>query len=101
LFFRFLVHGSPPSTWIFGIGLLGSPGKDEPAVERGSPAFAATAGADPKGVSHTLDGIAKANILVGDETWKANPVRWMTNFCAIGFVFLHRILPLVFVACRD
>jgi hypothetical protein len=28
-------------------------------------------------------------------------VRWMTNLCPIGFVFLHRILPLVFVACRD
>jgi hypothetical protein len=87
--------------WIFGIGLLGSPCKNEPAVERGSSALAATAGADPKGVSHTLDGIAKANILVGDETWKANPVRWMTNLRAIGFVFLHRILSLVFVVNRN
>jgi hypothetical protein len=101
LFFSFLVHGSPPLRWIFRLGLLGSPGKDEPAVERGSPAFAATAVSDPKGVSHMLDGIAKANILIGDETWKANPVRWMTNLCAIGFVFIHGNLPLVFVVSKD
>jgi hypothetical protein len=46
------------------LGLLGSSSKDEPAVERGSPAFAATAGSDPKGVSRMLDGIAQANILI-------------------------------------
>jgi hypothetical protein len=60
--------------WIFGLGLLGSRLKDEPAVERGSPAFAATAGSDPEGVSHMLDGIAEANILVTNESRKARAV---------------------------
>ena len=64
-------------------------------------AFAATAGSDPKGISHMLDGIAKADILIGDETWKADPVRWMTNLCAIAFVLLHSNLLIVFVVCRD
>jgi hypothetical protein len=57
-----------------GLGLFGSPGEDEPAVERGSPAFAATAGSDPEGVSHMLDGIAKANLLVANEPGKARAV---------------------------
>lgn len=52
--------------------------EDEPAVERGSPAFAATAGSDPEGVSHMLDGTAQANILVANEPWKA---------CAVGLAF--------------
>jgi len=51
------------------LGLLGSSGEDQPAVEGGSPAFAATAWSDPEGVSHMLDGIAKANIFVGNEPW--------------------------------
>jgi hypothetical protein len=87
-----LVHGSPPSTWIFGLGLLGSPGEDEPAVEGGSPAFAATAVSDPKGVSHMLDGIAKANILVANEPWKARAVG-LTGF-AFGFFLRHGVYPL-------
>jgi hypothetical protein len=74
LFFRFLVHGFPPSTWIFGLRLLGSPGKHEPAVERGSPAFAATAGSDAKAGCDSLDGIAKANLFVANEPWKARAV---------------------------
>jgi hypothetical protein len=57
-----------------GLELFGSPGEDEPAVERGSPTFAATAGLDPKGMGRTLDDIAQANIFIGDETWKANPI---------------------------
>jgi hypothetical protein len=57
-----------------GLGLFGSPGENEPAVERGSPTFAATAGSDSEGVSHMLDRIAKANILVANEPWKAHAV---------------------------
>jgi len=56
------------------LGLLGAPGEDEPAVEGGSPAFAATAGSDPEGVSRMLDGIAEANLLVANEPWKARAV---------------------------
>jgi hypothetical protein len=64
----------------FGLGLLGVPGEDEPAVERGSPAFAATAGSDSEGVSHMLDGIAQANIFVVNEPWKAHAI-------GLGFAF--------------
>jgi hypothetical protein len=60
--------------WIFGLGLLGSPGEHEPAVERGGPVFAATAGFDPEGVSHVLDDITQTNILVANEPWKARSV---------------------------
>jgi hypothetical protein len=77
LFLHFLVHGFPPSTWIFGLGLLGPPGKDEPPIERGSSVFATTAGSDPKGVRYMLDGVTKANILVANESWKV---------CAVGLL---------------
>jgi hypothetical protein len=56
------------------LGLPGSPGENEPAVERGSPPCAATAGSDAEGVRNALDGIAKANILVANELWKAHAV---------------------------
>jgi hypothetical protein len=93
LFFRFLVHGSPPSTWIFGLGLLPSPGKDEPAIERSSPAFTATAGSDSKGVSHMLDSIAKANILVANEPWQAHAVL-LLGF-AFGLFLRHGVYLLI------
>jgi hypothetical protein len=88
-----LVHDSPPSTWIFGLGLLGPPGKDEPAIERGSPAFATTAGSDSKGVSHMLDGIANANILVANEPWQAHAVGFL-GF-AFGLFLRHGVYLLI------
>jgi hypothetical protein len=70
-----LVYGSPPSKSIFGLGLPAPPGEDEPAVKCSRSAFAATAGLDSEGISHVFDGIAKTNILLGDEPWKAHAVR--------------------------
>jgi hypothetical protein len=75
LVFLFLFHDSSPSEWIFELWSLIPSSEDYPAVERGGPAFAATAWSDPKGVSHLLDGIAQANILLANEAWKARPVR--------------------------
>jgi hypothetical protein len=59
-----------------GLDLFGSPREDEPAVERGSPAFAATTGPDPKGMGYTLDGIAQANLFTSDETRETNTI-WL------------------------
>jgi hypothetical protein len=93
LFLRFLFHGYPPSKGIFGLWLFGaSAGEDEPAIERGGPAFAATAGLDSEGVSHMLDGIAKANILVANETWKARAVGLVFAF---GLFLRHGLYLLI------
>jgi hypothetical protein len=49
-----------------------------------------------------LDGVAQANILVGDESGKADPVRCMAHSCAVGFSFLLQgALLLPFVVRRD
>jgi hypothetical protein len=78
--------------WIFGLGLPGSPGEDEPAVEGGSAMFAATAELDPKGMGRTLNDIAQANIFIGDETWKAGAVG--LGF-AFGLFFRHGLYLLI------
>jgi hypothetical protein len=84
-----------------GFELPSSPGEDEPAVESGGPTFTAAAGFHSKGVSHTLDGIAQANILVGDEPWKANLVSWMARLCLIGVFLIHRYLFLAVTVASD
>jgi hypothetical protein len=70
-------------------GLFGSPGEDEPAVERGSPASAAGAWLDPNGVGHTFDGISEADILIADESWKSYSIRLLAGCCAFGVFFGH------------
>ena len=76
----------------FELGLPASPGEDEPAVECGGPPFAATAGSDSEGVSHMLDGIAQANVLVANEPWKARAVRLAFAF---GFFLGNHALYLL------
>ena len=76
-------------------------GEDEPAIERGCPAFTSAAGSDAKGGCDSLDDIAEANLLVANEPWKADPVRWMVHLCAIGFFFIHGNLLIAFGVSRD
>jgi hypothetical protein len=75
------------------LDLFGSPRDDEPAVERGSPAFAATTGPDPKGMGYTLDGVAQANLFTSDETWETNTIGLrlpVFYLLAGGFVSISR-----------
>ena len=55
--------------------LLMSPGENHPAVECGRSALAASAGPYPHIGSRPFDGIAKPDLLVGDESGQAHPVR--------------------------
>jgi hypothetical protein len=67
-------------------------GQDKPAVERCGAAFTATAGPDSEGVSHVLNGIAQANILVADEPGQTHAVRLPF---ALGLVLSHRLYLLI------
>jgi hypothetical protein len=88
-----LFHGYPPSKWIFGLGLLGSPGEDEPAVERGSPASAAAAGLDANIGRCARDGITKTDIVIVYEAWQTKSPWWR-------FRFVGRVLfSIVFHIC--
>jgi hypothetical protein len=87
-----LLHGVSPSKWICELALFTPSGEDYPEVEHGSPTFAATAGSDSKGVSHLLDDIAQANILVAHEPRKARAVG--LGF-AFGLVLRHDLYLLI------
>ena len=69
--------------------LLASPRENEPAVERGGPAFAAAAGLNAKRIGRTLDDIAQANIFVSDETWEAHLVRLAARCSILSCFFSH------------
>jgi hypothetical protein len=79
--------------FFYTVHLLRAPASENhPAVERGSTPFAATAGSDSNGVSHMLDGITQANILVANKPWKAHVVWFLFAF---GFFLRHGVHLLI------
>src|SRR5262245_21731821 len=65
---------------------LGTSGENKPAVEHGSSASAATAGADAEGVSDVLDDIAEAHVFIGNKPGQPHAVR-------TGFVLRRIVVP--------
>src|SRR6266702_5660277 len=64
-----------------------SASEGEPAIERSSTTFAASAGPDSKGSCRPLNHIAKADVLIADETRKAHAVR--LAFLLVGLTILY------------
>jgi len=64
-------------------------GEDEPAVEYGSTAVTAATGPDSNCRYGSLDDVAEADIVVGDEPRKAHSVR-------LGFSFFCLSVPWLF-----
>jgi hypothetical protein len=64
----------------------------EPPVERCGTAFTATAGPESDRVSHVLNGIAQADILVADEPGQTHAVG--LGF-ALGLVLSHGVYLLI------
>jgi hypothetical protein len=67
-------------------------GEDEPAVERCGAALTATAGPESERVSHVLNGIAQADILVADEPGQTHAVG--LGF-ALGLILSHGLYLLI------
>jgi hypothetical protein len=67
-------------------------GEDEPAVERCGTAITATAGPDSERVSHVLDGIAQADILVPDKPGQTHAVGLRFT---LGLVLRHGLYLLI------
>ena len=78
-------------------------GEYHPAVERSRPLFAASAGLDSKIGSRPFDHIAKPDLLVGDKSGQAHPVRRVFTLVRMGIIFdflCHDIYLLAFAVNR-
>jgi hypothetical protein len=78
-------------------------GKNHPVIECSGTTFAASTRFDSHGIRYSLDHVAKADVLVRNETWKAYAVglAWSIPFDSAFNRFLsHTVttLPVLFIS---
>ncbi len=67
--------------------------EDEPAVEQGCTAFAATTGLNSEGGRDSLDDIAQTNLLLNEEARKSHSIRLAVILVPLGFLNFCLIHP--------